>query len=286
MRFARGPAALAVIAALAALPASAGAELTFNLPAQIFKVFDESAQTAVDPNRCDGIVFVEFPKIKHAVSYRITVSKDGASEDFVAPPFDLFGRGFIARFPPPKAFARFFVEAFSTGEGCAAADAQTENAKIAEAKVSLDKQFQKRFNRILRPPWKPAYKPGRKRTYKPGEKRVKLRPWWSGDRRVVIVRRAGRVTTVDEGDKLSVNLSTNRYAVSGTTVKTGPNSIVQIGALNGGSVLVGPNVTLQITGEGFDVLEEPFPVKPWTVPRRSGPDYKVRTDNAVLSARG
>ena len=51
-------------------------------------------------------------------------------------------------------------------------------------------------------------------------------------------------------------------------------------------MLVGPNVTLQITGAGFDVLEEPFPVKPWSVPHRSGPDYNVRTDNAVLSARG
>jgi hypothetical protein len=48
----------------------------------------------------------------------------------------------------------------STGEGCAAADATTENAKIVEAKVSLNKSFEKRFKSILRPPWKRAYKPG------------------------------------------------------------------------------------------------------------------------------
>src|SRR5262249_24076357 len=99
---------MVVFVAMAALPAPAGGELTFNLPAEIFKVFDKSGQTTLDPNRCEAVVFVEFPKIKHAVSYRVTVRRDGFSDHFVAPPFDLFGRGFIARFPPPKAFARFF----------------------------------------------------------------------------------------------------------------------------------------------------------------------------------
>jgi hypothetical protein len=277
MRLARWVSAVAAVVAMVALPAAAGAELTFNLPAQIFKVFDQSGKTPPDPNRCDAIVFVEFPKIKHAVSYRITVSRNGPPDEFMAPPFDLFGRGFIARFPPPKGFARFFVSAYSTPDGCAAADVQTDEAKIADAEVSLDKPFEKRFKRILSPPWK--------RAYKPGEKSATLGRWWR-DPRKIIVRRGGEVTAIDEDSNQPVNVFTNRYALRGTIVRTGPRGVVQIGALDGGSVLVGPNMTIRLTRQGFDVLEEPIPVKPWGIPHRSGPDYKVRTDNAVLSARG
>ena len=64
-----------VLGLLVALPASASAKLEFNLPSQIFKVFDESARTELDPERCDAIVFIEFPIIKHATQnggYRIT----------------------------------------------------------------------------------------------------------------------------------------------------------------------------------------------------------------------
>jgi hypothetical protein len=266
----------AALAIMAAFPGSAAAKLEFNLPSQIFKVFDESGKSDVDPHRCDAIVFIEFPKIKHAVGYRITWknSRTGDLEDLVAPPFDTIGRGFITRFPPPKGFARFFLGAYSTGEGCPAADAMTENAKIVESKVSLDRAFEKRFKRILRPPWK--------RAYRPGERTVKLTP--RGDGRKVIVRRLGQVTTTDEGSNQPINLFTNRYGTSGTIVKTGDNSVVQIGALSGNSVLVGPNMTVRVTDRGIDILEAPRHIRPWRVSRNS--EYKVRTDTAVLSARG
>src|SRR5262245_23050109 len=201
MPLVRRVALVAVFAAMLALPASAGAKLEFNLPAQIFKVFDESGKSAADPQRCDAIVFIEFPKIKHAVGYRITWrdSRTGELEDLVAPPFDTIGRGFITRFPAPRGFARFFLGAYSTPDGCAAADVATENAKIVESKVSLDKAFERRFKRILKPPWK--------RAYKPGERTVKLTP--RGDGRKIIVRRLGRVTTIEEGTNQPVAVHTN-----------------------------------------------------------------------------
>jgi hypothetical protein len=269
---------LAALAAMLVLPASAGAKLEFNLPSQIFKVFDESGKSDVDPQRCVAIVFIEFPKIKRAVGYRITWkdSRTGELEDLVAPPFDTIGRGFITRFPPPKGFARFFLGAYSTGEGCAAADAMTENAKIVESKVSLDKPFQKRFKKVDKPPWRCTFKPG-DRTVKLGRR---------GDGRKIIVRRQGEVTTIDKGSVQPVNLNTNRYAGSGTIVKTGPKAIVKIGALDGSSVLVGPNMTVRITDTGLEVVEQPRHVRPWRVPHKPGQDYKVRTCSAVSAVRG
>jgi hypothetical protein len=275
MRAARWLALIVLFAATAALPAWAGTKLEFNLPAQIFKVFDKSGVTDVDKNRCEAVVFVEFPKIKNAVSYRIVTkdSRTGDVEDYVAPPFDTYGRGFIAKFPPPDGFGRFFVGAYSTGEGCASADANTESTKIVEAKVSLNKAFEKRFKRILRPPWK--------RAYAPGERIVKLTPQ-SG--RKVIVRRLGEVTSIDKGTNQPITVFTNRYATSGTIIKTGPNSVVQIGALDGNSVLVGPNMTVRIIDQGIEIVAAPRHIRPWHVDPHG--QYQVRTDNAVLSARG
>jgi hypothetical protein len=276
MALARLLAFVSVFAVTAALPASAAAKLEFNLPAQIFKVFDESGRSDVDPERCQAIVFVEFPKIKHAVGYRIVVRRTDLNtlEDYVAPPFDDIGRGFITRFPPPNGFARFFIGAYSTPDGCSTADAETEVAKIASAKVSLDKKFQKRFKKAEKPPLKCAYKPG--------ERTVDLGP--RGGRKI-IVRRRGTVTTTEKGTRQPTNLATNRYAVSGTIVKTGPGSIVRIAALNGSGVLVGPNTTVRITDKGLEVLEQPKVFKPWKLDT-PGQDYKVRTCSAVLSARG
>jgi hypothetical protein len=217
-------------------------------------------------------VFVEFPKIKNAVSYRIVVrdNRPGDLDDHVAP-HSMPAGGFIAKFPPPDNFGRFFVGAYGTGEGCASADATTENAKIVEAKVSLNKSFEKRFKRILRPPWK--------RAYAPGERTVKLTP--QGGRKA-IVRRLGEVSTVDKGSNQPTNVFTNTYATSGTIVKTGAKPVVQIGALGGNSVLVGLNMTVRITDQGIDILEVPTHIRPWRV--TSHGDY-VRTNSAVIAAR-
>jgi hypothetical protein len=93
------------------------------------------------------------------------------------------------------------------------------------------------------------------------------------------------VTTTQKGSNQPVNVMTNTYAVKGTTIKTGPDSVVSIGALSGNSVLVGPNTTVRLRGGGFEILEAPKHIQPWKLHRR-GQDYKVRTDCAVLSARG
>jgi hypothetical protein len=60
---------------------------------------------------------------------------------------------------------------------------------------------------------------------------------------------------------------------------------VTIGALDGSSVLVGPNTTVRLTNYGFEVLEAPKHFRQWTL-HKPGQDYKVRTCSAVLSSRG
>jgi hypothetical protein len=277
MALARLIACLAVLLAAVVLPASAAAKLEFNLPAQIFKVFDDSGATEKDPGRCTAIVFVEFPKIRHAKGYRIVVSRTDLNyeEEHLAPPFDTIGRGFITRYPAPDGFARFFIGAFNTPNGCAVADATTDAAKIKSAKVSLDRAFERRFKKTQKPPLECAHEPG--------ERSIKLGR--SRDPRKVIVRRQGHVTTREKGSRESVNLATNTYAVSGTLIKTGPNSVVSIGSLDGTSVLVGPNTTVRITDGGLEVVETPKRFRPWEL-KRSGDDYRVRTCSTVISARG
>ena len=278
MALARRLAMVAVVVVMLALPASAAAKLEFNLPAQIFKVFDESGKSANDQGRCQAVVFVEFPKIKRAVGYRIVVRRtdlDGQPlVDYVAPPFETDGRGFTARFPPPRGFARFFVGAYSSPNGCADADARTEGPKIEEAKVSLDRRFQKRFRDVETGPWQCAHERG--------ERTVTLTP--GGDRLKVIVRRQGRVMTFEKGSNQPLNLMTNRFAEAGTIVRTGPNSVVSIASLSGESVLVGPGTTVRITDTGFKILEAGR--SPLKVLRKPGP-YKVRTGcGGAVAARG
>ena len=266
-----------VLGLLVALPASASAKLEFNLPSQIFKVFDESARTELDPERCDAIVFIEFPIIKHATQnggYRITVkdSRTGELDDYVAPPFDTIGRGFITRYPPDKGFARFFVGAYSTPDGCAAADVATDVTKIVESKVSLDSKFERRFRKV-----------DRRRLscdVKPGEQRVKL-----GSGLKLIKPRGGQVSTTEKGSRQPVRVTTSTWGRPGTIVTTGPKATVQIAGSNGISVLVASNTKVRITNDGFEVLESPKDPR-LVVIKRPGKDYKVFTDCPVLSARG
>ena len=167
--------------------------------------------------------------------------------------------------------------AYSAGDGCPAVDARTEGAaEIVSAKVSLDKRFQKRFRLVLKPPWKCAYEPG--------ERTVDLRA--GRDPRKIIVRRGGEVTTIEKGSKQPVNLANNRYAGTGTIVKTGPKGIVEIGAFNGSAAIFGPDTTVRITPKGFEILEEPKRPRLYRLLDRSGRDFKVRTCSAVSAARG
>jgi hypothetical protein len=278
MALARRLTLVAVFMGMLVLPASATAKLEFNLPAQIFKVLDDSDKSENDMGRCQAAVFVEFPKIRHAKGYRVVVRRNdlnGRLDDYVAPPFE--NSGFTLRYPPPPSFGRFFVFAYSAGDGCPAVDARTEGAaEIVSARVSLDKRFEKRFRRVDRPPWKCAYRPG-DRTVDLGAGR---------DPRKIIVRRGGEVTTIEKGSKQPVNLANNRYAGTGTIVKTGPKGIVKIGAFDGSSALVGPDTTVRITGKGFEILEAPRHPRLYRLLKRSGPDLEVRTCSAVSAARG
>ena len=230
------------------------AELEFNLPAQILLVPDTSLATEVDPGRCQVTVFAEFPKIPHAKGYEIVVRRTdlGNRETrYVAPPFE---RGpWQQRYPPPQGFERFFLGAYSTGEGCAAAYATAEGrAVLVSAKVRLDRRFERRFRDEQKPPYE--------------------------------CERQGAVTTQDDGSDLRQNLATNRYAPAGTVIRTGRNAVVSIGTLDGESVLVGPGTTVRLTGDGLEVLERPSDPT-WTV-KRSGKRYRVRCRSHVISSRG
>ncbi len=274
---ARRLAFLAALGVAVLAPASAEAKLEFNLPAQVFLQTDQSGRSAADPDRCTVIAFAEFPKITNAKGYEITVRQKstGRLTRRMAPPFQT--GGFVARYPPPPGFARFYLSFYNTGRGCPDAIAHIDGKwSIASAKVSLSKAFEKRFREVDKGPLMCAYAPG-SRTVKLG----------GGDGgRKIIIRKGGTVTTTEEGSNQPINLSTNRFAAVGTTVTTGPHeSVVKIGAAGGQSVLVGPYTTIRLTDEGFDILKQPkHPA--WKVKHRPDSDYKVRTCNAVLSGRG
>jgi hypothetical protein len=280
-------AVVGAVALVALVGAASGAEpkLVFNLPAAIIYVQDKSFASENDKNRCQVATFVEFPKITRAVSYKIIVrlpKQNNREMQFVAPPFET--TGFTARYRPTKDFARFSIGAYSTGEGCAAALGVTAGtAVIVSAKVSLDEAFTQRFRESSKPPYRCVASPDKRS--------LSLKTLFGSlsDPRFVIVRRLGSVTSIDKGSKQPVSVFTNRYATAGTTIKTGPNSVVQIGAVTGGdgggrSVLVGPNTTVRLTNTGFEILESSG--GGFKINRPPGPDYKVQTDCAVLSARG
>jgi hypothetical protein len=271
------------VAALGVAPSTAAAKLEFNLRSHIIYETDTSGRSPVDPERCQAVGFLEFRKIPHAKSYRVEYKyKDGRRYEVIAPPFPPdVPDPWVARFPPPKQFGRFWIGvAYSTGAGCAAALLEVEDsAKITRSKVSLDRAFQREFRQSTKRPWRSAYRPG--------SNHVSLKRLYGAfsDPRFIIVRRQGVITTTEKGSRQPLNLMNNRYAGPGTIVETGKNSIVKIGVLDGGSVLVAPETKIRLTRDGFDILEQTKGSQ-FKVHRKPGQDYKVRTSSAVLSARG
>lgn len=272
----------ATLVVLAAVTGPAWAERTFNLPAQVAFFTDSSAATTMDPERCAVGMFLEFPKVPHAKSYEIVVrfpKQGGRTQQYLAPPFE--DSQWTRKWPAPSGFARFFLGAYSTPKGCADGLAQMAgNAEIVSARVSLDRVFTKRFKQVDKPP--------RECAYDEDEKHVKLRGASSlllgGDHRMIIVRHQGVVDSIEKGSNQPVHVLTNRYAGPGTIIKTGPDSIVKIGTLGGEAVLMGPNSTVRLTKGGFTVLKMP---KHGIYRVAKRPDkFRVRTCNAVLSARG
>lgn len=109
------------------------------------------------------------------------------------------------------------------------------------------------------------------------------------DDRKIIVRRQGTVVSYEVGSNQPINVMTNRYMVAGN-VETKTNSLAKIGSLSGGSVLIGPDTVIDVAK--FD------PANPsseailkqgsarFRVVHRPGQEYQVRTNSAVLAARG
>ena len=162
----------------------------------------------------------------------------------------------------------------STGRGCAEADAGTEGPQIAEATVRMDRRYERRFKKVEREPYKCALRPG--------EPTMRLGP---PSDRWVVVRRQGTVTSTEKDSNQPVNVATNRFAGPGTTIKTGRNSVVSIGSLDGNSVLIAPETTVRLTRTGFEVLDTPRQTSFKLT--RSGREYKVRTGcGGAVAARG
>lgn len=279
----RRVAVLAILLGLMGVAAPARAERTYHLPAQVVFVTYTSGATPTDPQRCAVGMFAEFPKIPHAKSYEIVVrfpEQGGRTQQYLAPPFE--DSQWTRLWPAPRGFARFFLGAYSTPKGCPDGLAQMAgNAEIVSSRVSLDRVFTKRFKKVDKPPYKCAYDER--------EKHVKLRGasglLLGGEHRMIVVRRQGVVHSIEKGSNQPVAILTNRYAGPGTIIKTGPDSIVKIGALGGEAVLMGPNTTVRLTKSGFTVLKTPKHGI-YRVAKRPPNKYQVRTCNAVLSARG
>jgi hypothetical protein len=275
----RVPLAILAAGVLAAAPASAGASLVFPLPSQVY--YEQSPSE----NGCYVAVFAEYPLIRHAVSYRIHVERTDFPEysnTYIAPPFA--ADQWVTAYPPPKGFGRFFLHGGGGSGGighdwCAEALASLSGkAKITSSKVSLDKPFERRFRKVDKPPWRPAAKPN-KHT-------VRL-DMGVGDPRVILVRRQGVTDVTPKGERQPQHIHTNVYAEPGAIVRTGRNSVLKVGSLDSGqAVLVGPDVTIEITKTGFEILEQPKHPRVWRIRHKPGEDYKVRTSSWVIAARG
>ncbi len=111
----------------------------------------------------------------------------------------------------------------------------------------------------------------------------------TADERKVIVRRQGSVVSYDLNSNQPVNVMTNRYMVAGK-VETKANSIAQVGKLGSGSVLIGPDTVIDVAKFDPDnpsseaILQQG--TARFSVVHRPNQDYRVRTNSAVLSARG
>lgn len=108
------------------------------------------------------------------------------------------------------------------------------------------------------------------------------------DDRKVIVRRQGTVVSYEAGSNLPINVMTNRYMMAGN-VETKSNSLAKIGTLDGNSVLIGPDTIIDVAKFDPSAPSSEAILKQGTarfrVAHKKG-EYKVRTNSAVLAARG
>jgi hypothetical protein len=141
--FPRPIAALVALALALALPApttAAPGQEVVELAAQI--VIETQAHPGPnDPDRCIGRVFIEFPNVRAAVRYAVTVDDlvFGYDGTHVGPPFpdDDYWYG-PAHFVAPPGFHRFTLNGLSGGDGCTEVVADLEGRwEIVKATATL-----------------------------------------------------------------------------------------------------------------------------------------------------
>jgi hypothetical protein len=259
------------------LAASAQAkDLVLDLPAHI-DIETFPAPGPSDKDRCIGASFVEFPEIRNAKSYQVTVKDVKYGQpmmDPVGPPFPADHHSdFPAHWNAPRGFHRFALSGASTGQGCAQAILGLEGQwQIVSAKVNMTQKFSQRFRRK---------DPEQCKVELEGME-IKVKP--SFDRVMVIGRRGGRVTMQDPfvGNQ-QMNVYKNAFGTKGTVVTTGAKSAVSIRTLDGDEVIIGPGMKVRLNpGRSIEILERTKGSK--ELPR--APHYKIRTDGCTLSSRG
>ncbi len=111
----------------------------------------------------------------------------------------------------------------------------------------------------------------------------------TADERKIIVRRQGVVRSYEVNSNQPVNVLTNRYMAAGL-VETMADSIAKIGSLGGSAVLMGPNTIVDVAKFDPDSPSSEAILKQgvarFKVAKRPRDKFEVRTNSAVLAARG
>lgn len=256
--------ALGVVLVAAAAPVAAADNATFKLPAHIIIETNPIPEPEY-PSACAGYVFAEFPHIRGAVSYAVTLDDtqfwyDGTKAG--APPFadDDFRYG-DSRWVAPAGSHRFALSGGSTSSGgCEQVILGLEGRwMITDAKVSMSETFTERwekrkktcyFKNLTRVPRNvPIIMPRR-------------------DRFAVRVFGEQAAFTIIDGQPYRI---WNRTFLAGpTTLKVGRRTIVTIAPLRspllggepfqkvpaGETIVIGPGTKVQLTpGKPIKVLE-------------------------------
>jgi hypothetical protein len=244
-----------VLALFAATAASAWAAKEYSLPSHI-TIETRKFSFPNDPHRCVAWAFAEFPKIRGAKGYEVTVADTvhGTRETYSGPLFpDDHWDDYPAHYDVHDGFHWFALSGYSVGSGCADAILGLEgDYKIVRAKVSLEKAYQRR----LRPPrrgWKVrrCHGPGQSpRLGKPGGKLLLIK---------IGGAEAGAIIKSENVPRSSIGQGT--FVTEASILETNRRSAVMIQDrfsgdwTTGGAVVIGPGMKVRIQpGKRIEVL--------------------------------
>lgn len=277
--------ALGVVLVAAAAPVAAADNATFKLPAHIIIETNPIPEPEY-PSACAGYVFAEFPHIRGAVSYAVTLDDtqfwyDGTKAG--APPFadDDFRYG-DSRWVAPAGSHRFALSGGSTSSGgCEQVILGLEGRwMITDAKVSMSETFTERWE-------KPAME-------------CRYDTITSVHEPVVIGRRGGTFLLRRFGgdafllgeDGVKQRLH-NEIRSGSVVVEVGPKSLVRVTDFldrRGHAIAIGPGTKVRLTpGKPIKILETTPGMGLGSVPKRYSLPFlrrPVRTNSCVLAVRG